>query len=219
MIELDDPMHEGFCQAMAADIRGNGTQAAIDAGYTNNRASAAVQASRLLKDVKVRARIRELRRELLREAGYSGERSRMLVLEQLHNIAGSDITDVVQISPGPGDPNRQRVLDDLAAMHGGQRALDFGETIAVPTTALPRHVTGAIRTIECVTDRGGAVTGFKVVMHDKNGALKTLAEINRQLSKDLSLGGTLRLEASQQEEILRAAKEMAVLSEPGGEFG
>lgn len=208
MEELKDAQHELFCRAIAEDIRGNGTQAAIDAGYTQNRASAAVQASRLLKDVKIRARIRELRYEALREAGFSGERSKMLVLEQLHNIAESDITDVVHISPDRGDPDREKVLDDLAAINGGQRVIDFGETLVVPTTALPRRVTSAIKNFKLITDKGGAVAGIEVTMHDKNPALKTLAEINKQLSKDINLGGGLRLDAIQKEDVMRAAKEM-----------
>lgn len=208
MVELEDLMHEAFCQAMAADIRENGTQAAIDAGYTENRASAAVQASRLLKDVKIRARIRELRYEALKAAGFSGDRSKTLVLEQLHNMVDSDITDIIQISPDKRDPNRQQVLDDLAAINGGQHLLDFGETLAVPTTALPRRVTSAIKSLECTTDKHGVVRGMKVTMHDKQGAAKTLAEISKLLSKDINVSGGIRVDAAVREDILRAAKEI-----------
>src|ERR1044072_8065224 len=50
---------EAFAQAMAADLSGNGTKAALAAGCP--KASAAVTASKWLKLPKIQARIAELR--------------------------------------------------------------------------------------------------------------------------------------------------------------
>lgn len=59
MAELDNKKHEKFCQEYLVDL--NGTQAAIRAGYKEH--NAASQASTLLRNPNILARVGELRKE------------------------------------------------------------------------------------------------------------------------------------------------------------
>lgn len=59
MAELENEKHEKFCQEYLVDL--NGTQAAIRAGY--GKRSAASQASTLLRNPNILARVGELRKE------------------------------------------------------------------------------------------------------------------------------------------------------------
>lgn len=59
MAEMEKKKHERFCQEYLIDL--NGTQAAIRAGY--NERSAASQASALLRNPNILARVGELRKE------------------------------------------------------------------------------------------------------------------------------------------------------------
>ena len=167
-------MQERFCQEYAADARSNATRAAIVAGYSEKTAYS--QASRLLKSVEVKARVRELRQCALEASGYDKETLRVAVMRELVRIGFSDITDVVQISPSSQDPNRKDVLDALASLSGGQRILDFGELLIAPTPNLSADTTAAIKSIKCKTDKDGQITGIDVDMHDKIQALRLLAE-------------------------------------------
>lgn len=72
-------MQERFCQEYAES--GNATASAINAGYSRNTAS--VQGSRLLKNVKIKNRIAEIRAE----KGIELPTKRDDVLEMLYNIA------------------------------------------------------------------------------------------------------------------------------------
>ena len=62
---------EKFCGLYAADPEGNGKRCAIQAGYSEK--TAASQASRLLKRADVRARIQELRADMVNELGLTAE--------------------------------------------------------------------------------------------------------------------------------------------------
>ena len=183
------PLKEAFCRAYAADISRNGTAAAIAAGYTDKPASAAVTASRLLKDVKVRGRIRELEREALAEAGYDGAQMRAMVMREYVRLAFSNITDFYYISPDRYDPSREETIRAIAAMHGGQRPLDFGETLIVPTVCLPDEVTAAIKKVKCEYDKHGDVLGFEIDMHDKLAALRVLAEATGAVKNSVEVTG------------------------------
>ena len=65
LIEELNPMQEKFCQELVDDINGHQTKAAIKAGYSPE--SAYSQASRLLKNVKVKAYIDALRAQKRKE--------------------------------------------------------------------------------------------------------------------------------------------------------
>ena len=68
-VELNE-RQEMFCQANVFECKGNGTEAGIKAGYSENRKSAGEHASRLSRNVKIKARIAELKKERLKINGY-----------------------------------------------------------------------------------------------------------------------------------------------------
>ena len=177
MAESLDIRQEKFCLAYVGECNGNGTKAAIAAGYTNNENSAAVQASRLLRNVNIISRIKALRHEALVESGYDKSKVRELIMRRLTGIISTNVTDVVHISPGKHDPNRAEVLDAIAEQNGGQRVLDFGDTIIVPTTCLTEEVSGAIKKIKVIQPTKEADGGVEVEMNDVIAASKLLAEI------------------------------------------
>lgn len=76
-----------FCHEYVR-LHGNGTQAAIAAGYS--QASAAELASRLLRKIKIRALIEELNKRLLTRVDSSAES----VLRELRLVAGSRLAEV-----------------------------------------------------------------------------------------------------------------------------
>ena len=123
-VELND-RQERFCQAYVFECRGNGTEAAIRAGYSENRKSAGEHASRLSRNVKIRARIAELKKERLAASGWDRDMLKDVCIEELVGMATARLTDFVNISPDKDDPNREAVLKELAACHGGQTLLDF----------------------------------------------------------------------------------------------
>lgn len=168
------PQQEAFCQAYVADPRRNGTRAAIAAKYGEKGAH--VQASRMLRDPKIQARIREIEQEALQEAGYERDMLKTVVMREIANIAFSRITDVVHISPGRDDPKREEVLRAIAGLNGGQYPLDFGGVLVAPTMYMPDEIKSAIKSIKVRTDKGRFV-GIDVDMHDKHTALKILAEV------------------------------------------
>lgn len=98
MVKLSDK-RERFVQEYMVDF--NGTAAAIRAGYSPR--SAAQQASELLKNPKVRARIEELMAEMSRRTGVTAER----IERELARIAFVKPTDVI-------DPMTGTVLDDAS---------------------------------------------------------------------------------------------------------
>ena len=179
------PKHEAFCQAYVADPKRNATKAAIAAGYKEN--SAAVTVCRILKKANIRSRIRELEREALAAAGYEAEHIRAAVMRELVRLAFSDISDIIHVSPDRNDPRREETLRELARVNGGQRILDFGEVIVVPTVSLPMDVTAAIKSIKCVYSKGGAFKGFEFDMHDKMNAIRVLAEASGLIKNQLAL--------------------------------
>jgi predicted O-methyltransferase YrrM len=187
---------EAFCREYVRDIKRNGTQAVISAGLTENRESAAVMAARMLRNVSVKARIRELEREALEAAGVKSREMAAAVMREYMRIAFSDITDVVHISPSSEDPGRGAALEELARLNGGQHVIDFGETIAVPTTNLSSDVTAAIKNISVKRSaKTGLFEGMDVSMHDKLNALRVLAEasglVKNAVALDAGAGGPL----------------------------
>lgn len=85
-----------------------GTQAAIRAGYSPK--SAAQEASRLLNNVNIRARIEKELAERSRRTGVSADR----VVRELAKIGFSDITDVADMDEATIKAGAQR--DDTAAI-------------------------------------------------------------------------------------------------------
>lgn len=182
------PREEAFCRAYVLDVKRNGTQAVISAGLTENRESARVMAARLLARISVKAYIRELEREALEAAGVKSREMAAAVMREYMRIAFSDITDVIHISPSSEDPGRGDALEELARLNGGQRVIDFGETIAVPTTNLSSDVTAAIKNISVKRSaKTGMFEGIDVSMHDKLNALRVLAEASGLIKNAVAL--------------------------------
>lgn len=86
----------------------NATQAAIRAGYSSR--SAAEQASRLLKNAKVRAYIDERMAELSRRTGVNQER----ILRELARIAFVNAPDLINIEDAT--IREDATIDDMAAI-------------------------------------------------------------------------------------------------------
>lgn len=137
---------ERFCREYVSMERPNGTRAAVHAGYSEK--TACEQASRLLRNVKIKERIKELRREALIESGYDKEKIRESIMRKLTAILETNVTDIVHLSPDAMDPDREQILDDLAELNGGQRMIDFGEMLIVPTTAMTEETSAAIKSIK-----------------------------------------------------------------------
>ena len=169
-VELND-RQERFCQAYVFECRGNGTEAAIRAGYSENRKSAGEHASRLSRNVKIRARIAELKKERLAASGWDRDMLKDVCIEELVGMATARLTDFVNISPDKDDPNREAVLKELAACHGGQTLLDFGDMLITPTHALTDDEAGALKSVK------QGKFGMEIEMYDRIAAIKLLAEI------------------------------------------
>lgn len=82
--ELREYMREMFCREYVSS-NGHGTESAIKAGYSVR--SAHVQASRMLKDIKIQNRIRQLRQERINAMKFDAD----AVLIELARIAKVDV--------------------------------------------------------------------------------------------------------------------------------
>lgn len=215
----DNLMREAFCVAYVNDRTRNGTQAAIAAGYSDKPECAAVQASRLLRNVKVKSRIRELEMEMFARSGYKGEDIDASLMRELVAIAFADVTDYVCVSDVPELPDRpakdapqqvwdeynaimqvrNEAMDEIAKACGGQSVLDFGGTIYYPNRHLTREQTCALKNIN-VQNIGNKfpILAPNIELHDKMAAIKLLAEIRGMKDSDgsvnLQLSPTLILE-------------------------
>lgn len=90
MAKLKNMRHELFCQYYVTELNGklyNGTESVIKAGYSEKTAH--VQASRLLKNVKVRARINELKQEVIENL----QLDKLYALNKYKKIVEDDITN------------------------------------------------------------------------------------------------------------------------------
>lgn len=123
------------------------------------------------RNVKIRARIAELKKERLAASGWDRDMLRDTCIEELVGIATSRLTDFVNLSPDRKNPKRQEILDELAARHGGQTLLDFGDLVVTPTEALTDAEAGALKSV-----RQGKY-GPEIELHDRIAAIKLLAEI------------------------------------------
>lgn len=126
----------------------NGRQAAIAAGYSENRASATACELRAKRNVA--ERIRELETEWRQDSEISREQ----IISELKAIAFSNIQD------------------DLVDAQDPQLYLPFGEEVIRALPARPRHVTASIESVT-VTKDGGVV----IKRWNKVQALSKLAEI------------------------------------------
>lgn len=172
---LLNEMQEKFCLEYVSDPKSNATAAAIRAGYAEK--SARVKASQLLTKGNIKARIRELRREALEKSGYDKDSVRELVMRRLAAIVSTHVTDVIQVSPDANDPNREKVLKELADLHGGQNMIDFGEVLIAPTSSMTEETSGALKSVSIKPVPKTDSVSVEVDMHDPIAAARLLAEI------------------------------------------
>ena len=104
-IENLTPKREKFCTEYIKDR--NGKQAAIRSGYSEKTAENT--ASRLLRFVKVQARIKELEKIEEEEAGVSEEKT----LEEAGILAHSDITDFLEVKQGHIEIDEGIIIESL----------------------------------------------------------------------------------------------------------
>lgn len=151
MPELANPKRERFCQEYLIDL--NGTQAAIRAKYSKH--TAGEQASRLLTDVRVQARITELK-------AIRNERTRVTqdrVVKELAMIGFSDLANYITIDPLTG-----------AIQAKGFEEMPPGESRALKAIKEDRAIKeGADGKDVTLYDK------VSFVMHDKIRALEILA--------------------------------------------
>ena len=177
---------EMFCQFYVGVCKGNGREAAVRAGYSDK--AAYQQAYENLRKPDIISRIKELRREALEKSGYSNDAVKEIIFRRLLGIVSTAVTDVVQVSPDGSDPNREAVLNELAALHGGQRMLDFGELLVAPSTSLTEEEAGAIKrlSVRALNPKSNNMT-LDVEMNDVIAAAKLLAEITGIKEADTSV--------------------------------
>ena len=100
-----------FCREYTLDFRG--TDAAVRAGYTDNRDAAGVHACRLLADARIRA---EIDRILRAREDAQREEIRARVLEELAKIAMDDVSGSDAIKDKEGNPIGVNRKDRLKAL-------------------------------------------------------------------------------------------------------
>lgn len=185
---------EKFCQLYTADIKRNGAQAAIGAGYSPK--SARVQASRMLTRDNVRRRCRELEREAAHAAADNPDELRKYVYRQLISLATSDITDVIKIVL-PDDPEYFDAIDQQTEDNDGQRSIPFGDPLlyVCPSDSMPPEVSAAIKSVRRTRE------GLQVEMHPKDPSLRILAE-----ATGITGGGDLTVNLSFGEKLIAARK-------------
>jgi hypothetical protein len=135
-----------------------------------------------MKNPNILRRIKELEREALEEAGYSLEALKLLIMRQLTAHATVDASDLVHIVY-ENDARRQAALEQLADANGGQTLIDFGDPLVYvkPTHEWTPEERAAVKGIKPTKE------GIEIVMHDKQGALKALAEIAGLVKTDMNV--------------------------------
>jgi hypothetical protein len=170
---------EAFCQAIAKDPIEDRNAAALAAGYKQKNAK--VQACYLMKDPVIQNRIKEIRRQILAESGYSPDMIKPLIMKQLVGQATTDLTEVVEVIY-PDDERRKKAIEQHQSCDG-QYLLDFGQPLVYvrPTDEWTPEQKAAVKTIEPTKD------GLKVTMYDKMTAIKVLADMAGLTKSDLNL--------------------------------
>ena len=117
---LKHQKHERFCQEYLIDL--NATQAYLRTGYKPQKdESAAESASRLLRTVKVRARIDELMAERSKRTGVTADR----VVRELARIGFVNATDVINMADATVKTDAE--ADDVAAIASVKVKETFGD--------------------------------------------------------------------------------------------
>lgn len=163
---LANARHEAFALEYIRN-GGNGTQAAISAGYA--KGSAHVAASRLISDVKIAARVDNLRRSKLKALHMGADE----VLAELAKVARASMRELLHITPD-GDP-----YIDLSK--ASPETLDAISKAEIEDFVDGREVDDKGETIKRDVRR------VKVTMHPKLNALTTLAKHHGLLEEKVTV--------------------------------
>lgn len=117
------PLQAEFCNEYLVDL--HGTNAAIRAGYS--RKTAAAQASRLLKNVKIREALIARRTELATAHDITPER----VLKEYAAVAFTRITDYMDIGPGGITLKSLEGIDTRAIAEASETKTEQGGAIKI----------------------------------------------------------------------------------------
>lgn len=160
------PKQENFCREYLIDL--NATQAAIRAGYSQKTASAIAQEN--LRKPMIMERIQKARQKSIDKLEVTRER----ILAEYAKIAFSDITDFLKVEEIEG------------------RNQQTGEYVGIPvvtvfpTDGMPKQRTAALSEIRQTKE------GISVKMHDKKGALDSLARHLGMFNDKLELSGKVQ---------------------------
>lgn len=127
MAKLDNPNHERFCLEYVKD--GNGTQAAIRAGYSAN--AARQQSSRLLTNAAIQRRLGELQEGIEKRSMVDAD----WVVAELVKIARADIRKFYR-SDGSLKPIAELGDDEAAALSGVEAVEQAGADGVVSAATL-----------------------------------------------------------------------------------
>lgn len=140
MAELSNKKHERFCTEYVKDM--NGKQAAIRAGYAER--SAEMQASRLLRNDKVKQRVAELREAYFNEnimtaqqVEYELTRIALGLSNEKHVViegTGEGCSEARIIDKPPDEKSRLKALELMAKRHrilSGDTTIDIKPVIIV----------------------------------------------------------------------------------------
>lgn len=140
MAELSNKKHERFCTEYVKDM--NGKQAAIRAGYAER--SAEMQASRLLRNDKVKQRVAELREAYFNEnimtaqqVEYELTRIALGLSNEKHVViegTGDGYSEARIIDKPPDEKSRLKALELMAKRHrilSGDTTIDIKPVLIV----------------------------------------------------------------------------------------
>jgi phage terminase small subunit len=162
MTILDNPKHELFAQAIA---KGESSRDAYKAAGFAAKTDAAVDAaaSRLLSDVKVEARVKEILDGAAAQAGVSAAR----VIAELAKIAFSDITKVVSWRP-----ELTTVTEEGDGEEGKTKEVLVSRVTVIDSATLSEDTVAGVAQVS-----QGANGSIRVKMHDKPAALEKLGRM------------------------------------------
>lgn len=179
-MRLKNDKWEKFCQLYVEDtymrLDGGGkslSEIYREAGYDGDPSNA----NHLMEKLPIRMRIKELKAQRLRDDGFSQDAIHRLILDELVGIVSATPTDVLQLVTDEPSEERDELIRDIEDAYG-EKVLDFGSMIALPTKALSRETVSAIKSFKVTYDKvTGKINGVDVQMYDKNSAADKLAEI------------------------------------------
>jgi phage terminase small subunit len=159
---------ERFCQEFLVDM--NATKAAIRAGYSEKTAHVIGQEN--LRKPVIMERLAELQQKTLHKLEVTRER----IMEEYAKIGFSDITDYLEVEE----------YDAKDYDNGGFRKET--RVIIHPTEDMPKRKTAAIAEVRQTKE------GIAIKLHDKKGALDSMARYLGMFKDKLEVTGSMRTE-------------------------